>query len=477
MKNLSLEKLKEHCEQLQPMQAEAHFRRFVARNANDLRGWNLLVQCLIEQRNFKEAEYTIDRLMQLHGGGDALKRFAIAAYFHIGAHAKAYKIAQKLDSQHYGNQDPLSHIVTLLHWLNGTKVPANSDEVRHSGLQREIYQFNEAVLPLSLAGIDVAFFLKHDWHHSIQKDIASYLRKDGVCCMFLRSIWEVVAARPKVLVVSDSLGTNRMVLGQFLPRCRIVYTRHGLGDKNFASYAAGQADVTCVSSSTVADEFSAQFMIDRARFWVTGFPQMDSLFRHLLDNPAPPRSRTVLVAPTFTQGLSAVEILGERLVESVRGVDDSIRIMIRPHPHSRKTHPALLKVWKKQAAILPRVSVHDEEDLSLMDLFPLADVMVSDVSSAGLAWLATDRPLVCITDPSTARQSPHYAPDGLEWRMHKAATHVNDRLVLRDVVQNSLKSSKPPNAAYLMLRHHLFGNITDGRASERVAMLIRQWLH
>ncbi len=60
MKNLSLEKLKEHCEQLQPMQAEAHFRRFVARNANDLRGWNLLVQCLIEQRNFKEAEYTID---------------------------------------------------------------------------------------------------------------------------------------------------------------------------------------------------------------------------------------------------------------------------------------------------------------------------------------------------------------------------------------------------------------------------------
>jgi CDP-glycerol glycerophosphotransferase (TagB/SpsB family) len=108
------------------------------------------------------------------------------------------------------------------------------------------------------------------------------------------------------------------------------------------------------------------------------------------------------VAPTFTQGLSAVEILGERLVESVRGVDDSIRIMIRPHPHSRKTHPALLKVWKKQAAILPRVSVHDEEDLSLMDLFPLADVMVSDVSSAGLAWLATDRPLVCITDPSCA---------------------------------------------------------------------------
>lgn len=473
----SLEDLIAHCHNLQPMLAEAHFRRFVAHNTNDLRGWGLLIQCLTKQKNFKEAEYTIDRLMQLHGESSNSMRFAITFYFHIGAYSKAYKILQELDTQHFVSQNNFLYIATLLSWLNGAKGCLALDDASHNELQRKFYRFNEEALPLPLSGIDVAFFLKHDWHYSIQKDIASYLRQDGFYCMFLRSIWEVIAARPKVLVVSDALNDDRIELTQHLPECRVVYTRHGLGDKNFASYAAGQSDFTCVSSNAIADELSSQFIMDRSRFWATGAPQMDSLFRRVLDRSVLPRSRTVLVAPTFTKGLSAAEILGERLVESVRGDDDSIGIIIRPHPHCGKIYPNLLEAWKKQAERLPGVSIYDDQDTNLVDLFLLADVMVSDVSSAGLAWLATGKPLICITDPSTAQQSPFYAPDGLEWRMHKASTHINDRRLLKDVVKNILDSPSAPNREYLMLQDHLFGGFTDGKASERIALLIRKLLH
>lgn len=476
MKDFSLEELRAHCAPLQPMLAEAHYRRFIARHVGDIQGWILLLKCLIAQRNFNEARYTIDRFMRLHGRSDVGQRFAITFYFQVGAPAEAYRVARQLETPVLEDQEPLASIVTLLHWLHGVKSPTRSVEIQRTSLHRKLLQLNEDALPLPSSGVDVVLFLKYDWHHSIQQGIASHLRSAGIGCLFLRSIWEVVAARPKVLVVSDALLADRMILAQYLPSCRIVYTRHGLGDKNFSSHAAGQADATCVSSPAVAQEFSTQFMIDRARLWVTGFPQMDPLFRHLADHPSPAAGRTVLVAPTFTKGLNAADILGDRLVDSVRGDDESIRIMIRPHPHSRKTHAHLLQRWSEQAARLPGVSLHAGEDVNLMELFASADMMVSDVSSAGLAWLATGRPLVCLTDPSQARLSPYYAPEGLEWRMHKAAVHVEDALALTTAVRETLKSPPPPNAAYQALRRHLFGGHADGRASERVATRITRWL-
>jgi hypothetical protein len=54
--------------------------------------------------------------------------------------------------------------------------------------------------------------------------------------------------------------------------------------------------------------------------------------------------------------------------------------------------------------------------------------------------------------------------------------HVQDVAALRGGVSQALKAQGQPNADYLALRHHLFGGLTDGRASERVAMRIKQWL-
>jgi hypothetical protein len=473
----SWQELQAHCRTLPPMMAESHYRRYVARNPHDLNGWTELVRCLKDQHNYVEAGLTVDHFMQKHGSGDAGKRFAILSYFQIGDHAKAQWLATRLVDRDFSKRPVLARIVSLLQDLAGRDGLAVA-QVAAAG-PADQGAIDGVVRPLSgvAHGPEVAFLLKYDWHHSIQKGIAAHLGRAGVRCLFLRTVWEVVAAKPKVLVVSDALGADRIALAHYLPNCWVVYTRHGLGDKNYAAHAAGQAHVTCVSSAAVADEFAAQFVMDRARLWVTGFPQMDDLFQRLASpQKTADRGRTVLVAPTFTEGLNAADVLGKDLVASVRGADESIRVMIRPHPHSRKLHAGLLQVWSEQAARLPGVSLHEGDDLNLMDLFAAADVMVSDVSSAGLAWLATGRPLVCLTDAAKAKLSPFFAPEGLEWRMHKAAVHVQDVAALRGGVSQALKAQGQPNADYLALRHHLFGGLTDGRASERVAMRIKQWL-
>ncbi len=473
----SLLDLKEHCSSLTPVMAEAHYRRFISRNPQDFNGWALLIQCLKSQHNYVEAVLTVDHFMHMNGTSDAGKSFAIVSYFQIGEYAKAKQLVLKLTDQDLAKTPVLERIVSLLNSLTWRDTRTGSvllyDELSKQGVRDS----HVNTLSNTGNGPEVVFLLKYEWHYSIQKGIAAHLERIGVRCMFLRTVWEVVAVRPKVVVVSDALGGGRVALAHYLPKCLIVYTRHGLGDKNFAAHAAGQAHVTCVSSSSVAEDFARQCVLDRDRLWVTGFPQMDDFFQRQSNrHESASKVRTVLVAPTFTKGLNAADVLGKDLVDSVRGSDETIHIMIRPHPHSNKTHADLVQAWSDQADRLPRVSMHKDEDLNLMDLFDKADVMVSDVSSAGLAWLATGRPLVCLTDSAKAKQSAFYAPEGLEWRMHSAAVHVPEVGELRRVVGQVLNAPTKPNANYLSLRHHLFGSLTDGRASERVALHIKKWL-
>lgn len=475
--HFSLQALKAHCSSLKPVMAEAHYRRFISRNPQNLNGWALLIQCLKSQHNYVEASFTLDHFLDINGAGDAGKIFAIVSYFQIGEHVKAKLLSLKLADKDLSKNPMLARIASLLSDLTECDVRAGFLPLHDGSVKLGVHDSHIKTLNSTTNGPEVVLLLKYEWHHSIQKGIAAHLSRVGVRFMFLRTVWEVVAARPKVVVVSDALGSDRVALAHYLPNCLIVYTRHGLGDKNFAAHAAGQAHVTCVSSASVAEEFARQCVLNRDRLWVTGFPQMDDLFQRLSKQPESAiNRRTVLVAPTFTKHLNAADVLGKDLVDSVRGSDESIHIMIRPHPHSQKTHANLVQAWSDQAVHLPNVSIHSQDELNLMDLFDKADVMVSDVSSAGLAWLATGRPLVCMTDSTKAMQSAFFAPEGLEWRMHKAAVHVPEVETLRRVVRQVLIAPAKPNAYYLALRNHLFGSLTDGRASERVALRIKKWL-
>ena len=70
--------------------------------------------------------------------------------------------------------------------------------------------------------------------------------------------WVALAAKPKVLVVSEALYTELEPVRRHLPECLIVNTRHGLGDKNHAALGASQCDRICVSSPSIADLLAEQ---------------------------------------------------------------------------------------------------------------------------------------------------------------------------------------------------------------------------
>lgn len=289
--------------------------------------------------------------------------------------------------------------------------------------------------------------------------------------------WLIPALRPKVVVVSDVPQDTIRRIRYAVPAAKIVNTRHGLGDKNYAYHASTIVDYVCASSEHVAQEQIRAGWIDPAAVWVTGFPQMDALFRGIGHSAAgrPGAAVHIVFAPTFTKGLNCGELIGDDPVAALRGGRSEWRITVRPHPHMKNTHPGLLDAWHRSIKASVNAALDVEFDRSPAELLGSADLLVSDVSSVALQFLALDRPIVCLMQDEVAVTSPFFAPESYEVRLTRAAVKVARKEELGEAVRRSLEGGQPESivAERRALRTLLFGNLQDGRAAVRVARKIR----
>lgn len=457
--------------------SESLCRKYVARHRRDIRGWLLLLELLLGQNNRREVQLMAQMMVSAIGETGAAGA-CMPLLFRAGAFREALDIGRRLSRDEVGNDPKYFQMMDELQLLFGDiqDLPVGNDADRSSAILAREFNRNTKRSPGTSA--EVVFYLQRGWHYSIQHDIAKALQARGVKCVLAQSLEIAVALRPCVLVISEALYGRLQFVRDSLPDCTIVNTRHGLGDKNHAAIGASQADFICVSSDHVGHILEEELLVPRNKIWVTGYPEMDHVFRNASARKEEFKGAcpSVLFAPTFTPGLSAGPLLAERLVEYIRGKDDHIEVHIRPHPHLTREKPSLVGEWRSVAEKAGNVFLHTDETTSVMSLFPLCDIMISDVSSAGLAWLAVDRPLICIVDPQAAEKSARSARDGLEWKMHEAAIVVEN---VADINRAVVKSLADPN--YLRgkrreMRDLLFGGMTDGAASLRIASRIETLL-
>ena len=102
-----------------------------------------------------------------------------------------------------------------------------------------------------------------------------------------------------------------------------------------------------------------------------------------------------------------------------------------------------------------------------------ADLLVSDASSVIFQFLALDRPIVLITNPER-RRSTHFDPNGIEWRWRDVGEEVHDVENLPSVVGEALDNPAGRAERRVHYRQKLFGDLTDGRAAERIAQKIAE---
>ncbi|MCB2212046.1 glycosyltransferase [bacterium] len=263
-------------------------------------------------------------------------------------------------------------------------------------------------------GFEIAFAL-YNFDRHIRAGMSSYeveiLRREGAPILNDPREWQA-----DVTLMADNVAWNLFGCG------KIVNIGHGLLSKGqyFTDtdmiHRENLEDLLCVPGP-----YHRQRIAEGGRVFVpvvaTGFPKLDKLFdpegpsreellrRYKVD----PSKRVVLFAPTFNMALSSIPILWMRVAELV---DDDTVLMIKLHSSSL---PEFKASYKELSEAVPNIIYSDDPDIT--NLLRVADVMVTDVSSVMMEFMALDKPVVLFDNPNQYTYR-HYDPRDIEyaWR-------------------------------------------------------------
>jgi CDP-glycerol glycerophosphotransferase (TagB/SpsB family) len=319
------------------------------------------------------------------------------------------------------------------------------------------------------------FLCCHAYQRAILEPTFQLLAPDHDCLLTMDAE-ALIAFAPDVIVQSEGSGTICM-LRERLPRSAIVHTRHGLACKKVAHEAARHSDYTCQSSEWLAAWFTSRGTRPRRRFWITGYPALDPLFRaaHSTRSGSGGRPR-ILYAPTYNEHLSSVGMLGLRAFDLLTPDGNEARVTIKPHPHTAHVAPGWLAAMRREAARREHAHVADPQS-DITDCLVDADVLVTDVSSVALAYLALDRPIVLLTNPDAPLAASHFEPEGLEWQWRDMGEEIQSAVALPRVLATALEAPNRRSSRRTAYRELLFGELTDGRSGERLALALVRAAH
>ena len=320
----------------------------------------------------------------------------------------------------------------------------------------------------------IAFYLDQPFHAAILDPVLDRLRHRALT---LRSSDRHEVARFAPHLLLQASFADLAFFRRALPLTVIGSVDHGLTPKGIPRRIAGlpdplarRFDFICVGGEQMVEAYR-QAGIEPREFWLTGYPQLDPLFRR---DPPPslpldPDQPTVVFAPTWNAGLSAAPVLGDRLAELIRGDGPPLNIIIKPHPHLPLRRGKWMGWWRRLARRDSRVHLVEDASVDVTPYLLAADVLVSDASSVIFLFLALDRPIVAVTHP-LHRFDPAYDPDDLNWRWRDMAAEVTDPdHQLAAAVRRALAQPDERQEIRQRYAEELFGPRRDGRNAERVA--------
>jgi len=323
--------------------------------------------------------------------------------------------------------------------------------------------------------VRIGFHPFHDFYRAMLEPVYLILKEEFPCLM-TKDLNSLLDFKPQILLVAD----NRYYLYRpRLPGTIIVWVRHGFVSKNGLSRSITGSDFSCVSSQWVCDEYLRRGWKPRLDYWVTGFPAMDSVLNTnpnkkgiKLPDDFSRGKATLLYAPTWNKLMTSVEMLGDNWLDRVRQSVPELNIIIKPHPHIPKVFPKIISKWREVASNNERILLVDG-NADIHQYFPLADIMLSDASSAIFYFLALDRPIILVNNPLRFKARGPFDPEGPEWLWRDVGIEINHADELEGALVRSLKKPEEKAKVRAHYRDKIFGNLLDGCAAERIADRVR----
>ncbi len=318
----------------------------------------------------------------------------------------------------------------------------------------------------------VGFYVYNRFHDAILRPIHETLRPRH-WCLYTANREALFDFQPHVVIMSEAIFGE---LRPRLPNTIFVHTRHGLVSKMAAYQGANECDYLCVTSAFMRDWYQQGGTRPRRDFWITGYVGLDPLFRgdcRALPFQRKPGQKTVLYAPTFNRPFSSAAMLGDRLIELVRGSRQDISIIIKPHPLIAEQSPEWMGTWRRLAQEHENVYLTADANEDVMPYLQAADVLITDASSVQLYYLALDRPMILINNPDRFG-CEYFDPRGFEWTWRDMGKQIENVEELPAAVSAALSDPGLNSDWRAHYRKLLFDDLTDGKAVERLCRNVEE---
>jgi len=351
------------------------------------------------------------------------------------------------------------------------EVLSGDDTLLH--LKKISYQAEEAIN----RELRVACFASMPFHFRSLKPLAALYEHS----LLTLSTEEVTAWKPDVIVVADGWSVEYWRDYCDAYNVALIGMRHGSVTRyGYAESQYNYADYMCGSPWDIEDTLLSQVQ-PRKGFLITGNSWVDQVFQ-LPEKVTDTETPVILFAPTYNPEISAAVFFGERVVDLIRSVYPSSRIIIKPHPaivqheHSFVVDKAifrdLMRAWRQQSAADPLVELIDDPSASIADYFAVADILVADASSLIYEYMTLDRPVILY---SSEKKVAHWkfnpnAP-GNAWR-DIGLEFQDDKSFLKILRNPFALHKKQCSKAQQQRTRFLHGRYQDGKSINRVAKAI-----
>lgn len=212
------------------------------------------------------------------------------------------------------------------------------------------------------------------------------------------------------------------------PGVTVIDIGHGIGSKDsyYLPETQYQSDIVCFPSEYLAAKFRGT---RSARFVGVGMPKLDRAARER-ENRAPNPKPVVLIAPTHNVEYDCLRMIRDVL----QGLTDDYRVIVKPHEYH------FMAPWLTDGRpwlLDPPAGVEVVRSANISSLFAIADVVVSDLSSAFMEAMGLDIPTI-VCESEAMRAEKLVTPHRNEFAFQYGATVITDPACLAPAIEDIL---------------------------------------
>ncbi len=227
------------------------------------------------------------------------------------------------------------------------------------------------------------------------------------------------------------------------------------------------ADVVCVPGDYHADVMK---QVISKPVIATGMAKLDALFdgtytrESVLEHyQLPSQFKYLLFAPTFNDELSAIPFVMDRINEVLP--DQKSILLIKLHGSTRREY---VEMYQAMVDKDPRVIFVDELDIT--PFLALADLMISDVSSAMIEFASLGKPLILFNNPNWTSYK-NYNPNDIEFKFREIGIQVRSLAEMKEAVRIAFQQDRKN---FLPIVKKLVKNSTEWNATQKICEIIQK---